>query len=98
MAFSVPESKRSIAQNRFEFEVAGTTYDIPQLKYLPVESMESFEGADPTPIRGLLAACDNDGAKNAIRKLDGEQLEALMNAWQEASGVKVGESSASEGS
>lgn len=98
MAFSVPESKRSIKQNRFEFKVGTKSYSIPKLNYLPVESMESFEGDNPTPIRGLLAACDNDAAKDALRKLDGEQIEALMNAWQEASGVTVGESSASEGS
>ena len=93
MAFKVPASKRSIKQNRFEFEVDGKKYDIPLLKFLPVAAAEAFEAG--RNIEGILAGADTDRARDAIRSLDSEQVEGLMDAWQEASGVEAGESSAS---
>ena len=93
MAFSVPASKRSVKQNRFEFTIDGKKFDIPLMKYLPLSAAEAFENEEP--VRGILAACDGDAARDAVRQLDGEQLDALLTAWQEASEVKVGESSAS---
>ena len=96
MAFQVPDSKRSIKQNRFEFEIAGKQYDIPQLKFAPVGAMEHFE--NERNMTGLLLACDSDDARAAVRSLDGDQLEAFMTAWAAASGVELGESVASSDS
>lgn len=94
--FEVPASKRSIKQNRFEFKVGGATHSIPLLKFLPASAAESFEAGKQ--ITAVIAGCDSDDAKDAIRSLDGDQLEAFMNAWAEASGVSPGESSASSDS
>lgn len=91
--YQVPQSKKSIKQNRFEFKVEGKTYSIPLLKHLPVKAAELFE--NDRPIAGLLAGADSDTARDAIRSLDSDQLEGLMQAWQEASGIEAGESSAS---
>ena len=96
MPFSVPESKKSIKQNRFEFTIGDTTYDIPLLKFLPVAGAEAFEAG--RSVEGILSGCDSEAAKDAIRALDGDQFGALMDAWQEASGVDVGESGASSDS
>lgn len=91
--FQVPASKRSIKQNRFEFEVDGEQYEVPLLKYLPAAAAEAMEAGKS--VTALMMATDTDSAKAALRSLDGEQLEALFDAWQEASGIEVGESPAS---
>lgn len=93
MAFQVPASKRSHKQNRFEFKLDGKTHSIPLLKFLPVRSAEAFEKG--SNVGGLIAAADSDATREAIRDLDSEQLEALVDAWQEASGVELGESEGS---
>lgn len=93
MAFQVPPSKKSIRQNRFEFEVDGRTYSMPLLKFLPVASAEEFEREHN--VAGVLAAVDSEEAKAVLRAMDGEQIAALIDAWQEESGVGVGESVAS---
>jgi hypothetical protein len=91
MAFVVPKSKKSIKQNKFEFDIDGVTYSVPLIKFLPIGVVEKF-GDDG--LTGILSAFDGAAAK-AVRTLDGEQFEALSNAWTEASGVDTGESSAS---
>lgn len=96
MPFQVPQSKKSIRQNRFEFDIDGTTYSIPLLKYAPVEAAEAFE--NDKPIRALMLAANDKAAADIIRSLDGEQFQALMDAWTEASDVTPGESPASTGS
>lgn len=96
MTFQVPTSKKSIQQNRFPFTVDGKTYSIPLLKYAPVEAAEAFE--NDKPIRALMLAANDQTAADAIRSLDGEQFQALMDAWTEASGISPGESQASTGS
>lgn len=93
MAFKVPDSKKSIAQNRFEFEVGDKSYTVPLLKYLPVKAAAAFERGDN--VEGILLGCDSEEARNAVLALDGEQFEVLMDEWAKASGVNVGESSAS---
>lgn len=94
MPFDVPASKKSIAQNRFEFTLDGVTHSIPLLKFAPVEAAEHFENG--RNVAGILACCENDDARDAVRSLDGAQFGALMDAWGAASGVTPGESSASE--
>lgn len=93
MAYKVPESKRSVKQNRFEFELDGKTHDIPHLKFAPVAAIEQFE--QERNMSGLLLTCDSDSTREALRQLDGEQLEAFISAWSEASGVDPGESGTS---
>jgi hypothetical protein len=99
--FAVPPSKASHKQNRFEFTLPhrpGESFSIPKLKYLPIRivSAASAEGADP--ILAMLDAFGDERTADAVRDLDAEQLEALVEAWQAASGVTVGESSASSDS
>jgi hypothetical protein len=111
MVYKVAPTERQKAENRFEFEVPNPDFDpkkaehpeknaptlvhsLPLLKYLPAKSAELFEaGAEVT---GLIVALDTPEAKNAVRELDAEQLKGFMDAWREASGVSVGESSGSD--
>lgn len=93
MTFSVPQSKKSLNQNRFEFDHEGTTYSVPLMKFVPAGSMEAFEAGKETT--GLILAADNDKTRDLIRGLDADQIEALVGAWGEASGITVGESGGS---
>lgn len=94
MPFDVPTSKKSIKQNRFEFTLDGVTHSIPLLKFAPVEAAENFELN--RNVAGILACCENDAARDAVRSLDGEQFDALLEAWGNASRVTPGESAASD--
>lgn len=101
MPYQVPESKRSIDQNKFEFTVPGddTVYAVPAVKYLPLGQVEKLQGsAKDITLTDILDLFGDDAAKAAIRTLDTEQLQALTEAWQKDSGVQMGESSASSSS
>lgn len=96
MAFQVPASKKSEKSNRYQFTIGDVEYDVPLLKFAPVEAAELFERGQQ--VAGMIACCDTDEAKVAIRSLDGDQLGALMDDWSKASGVEMGESLASSNS
>jgi len=94
MSFKVPESKRSSKQNQFEFELPdGHTYYIPKAKYMKTGDVERLSaiGAQ-VKITDLLEIFGEGEAAKAVRELDVEQLQALMTAWQEDSGLELGES------
>lgn len=100
MAFTVPESKRSLHQNQFEFQVPGddTIHRVPKLKHFPLSQIEKLsKGGAGVTIADLLDmfAEGGTGAVDAVRTLDTEQLQELTKAWQRDSGLTVGESSAS---
>lgn len=108
MVYRIPESKKSIGQNQFEFELPasiceelklaeGSTYAIPKAKFLSAGQIEQL-AQNPrelklTEILDLLGRTDEAAA--AIRRLDTEQLMGLMEAWTADSGFDLGESSAS---
>lgn len=98
MAFQVPESKRSFEQNRFHFDMPdGTSVSMPKAKYLSMGQIESLAGnTGEVQLTDLLELFDEQEVAKAVRTLDHEQLQALMEAWQADSGLAVGESSASE--
>jgi hypothetical protein len=95
VVYKVPESKKSIGQNQFEFELPdGMVVAIPKAKFLTAGQIEqlatSKEDLKVTDILDLLGQTDD--AKAAVRQLDIEQLMGLMQAWQEDSGIALGES------
>lgn len=96
--FEVPQSKKSIRQNRWEFTIPGEdgTFDVPLMKFASIAAMEAFEAGKEST--GLILAADNERARDAIRSLDADQVTALLDAWSEASGVTVGESQGSPAS
>ena len=100
MAYQVPESKRSIDQNKFEFNVPGDdrTYKVPKAKYLPLGAVEKLQGQSDVTLSDIIELFNDADAQVAIRRLDTEQLSALTEAWQNDSGVQLGESSASSSS
>lgn len=98
MPYEVPASKRSIKQNQFAFKVPGDrkTYHIPSAKYMTIGQVEALSAkGDQVAITDILEILGQGEAREAVRTLDQEQLMALMEAWQDDSGLSVGESSAS---
>lgn len=96
--YVVPESKRSIAQNQFVFSTDGVNeFSIPKVQFLSLEFIEN--AAKQKHGIEFLNVCAELGQKDAVaalRKLDGEQIGALVLAWQESSaGITPGESLAS---
>lgn len=94
MPFKVPASKKSIDQNRFEVEATdGKTYALPSLKYIDPNLMVKVEAMPQMAGTKFLFESMAPGLFETFE--DGEQVGALMDAWQEFSGVTVGESGAS---
>jgi len=95
--YSVPESKRSLNQNQFEFTTDGSNkFSIPKVQYLSLEFIEKADSRkNGVQIVDICAELEDAAAVTALKKLDGEQLGELTVAWMEASGASTGESSAS---
>jgi hypothetical protein len=97
--YTVPPSKASIKQNRFEFMVPGDdkVYEVPKMRYLKPALIADLDQQEKkyAVLRSLLEVY-HPGLFDSFEDLD--QVESLYNAWGEASGIQVGESSASTGS
>ena len=94
--YEVPKSRSSLKKNRFEFRIGDDTYSVPLLKFLKPSIAFALDGASST---AAVQALFDEYLPEAFGKFeDGEQLEAFMSAWQEASGIEAGESSASSDS
>jgi hypothetical protein len=99
MVYQVPASKASIKQNRFEFTLPGSkkVYSVPLMKFIKPAIVIDLDGTLTQEAMGVRLFKEYLPEVFSLID-DSEQLEALMAAWQEASGVTVGESTASESS
>lgn len=96
MVYKIPASKKSIKQNQFEVEATnGATYVLPSLKFIDPNLMVEVEKMPQMAGTKHLFDAMAPGLFETFE--DGEQVGALMEAWQEFSGVTVGESQASAG-
>jgi hypothetical protein len=95
MVYEVPASKASVGQSDFQFTIGGKPYKVRKLKFLTIGQAEALEAPDSVSV--VLDLFGKVGTKqgDAVRSLDKEQFEALVEAWQSDSGVSVGESEAS---
>lgn len=97
--YELPVAKRSIKQNQFPFTAAGKSYTLPLMKLLPIGVAAKFEtGKTADMLDAFVEILDGPEPRAFVEGLDTEQLEALMKAWQDASGVSVGESEGSASS
>ncbi|WP_230670768.1 hypothetical protein [Rathayibacter sp. Leaf248] len=97
--FTVPASKASIKQNRFEFKMPGdtkTTHSLPKLQFVKPALVLQINGSAKADIVRLLMEHYLPDTFEKFESL--EQLTALYEAWAEASGITPGESSASTAS
>jgi hypothetical protein len=94
--YQVPPSKASIEQNRFTFTLNGKDYSLPKLAFIKPSLVEQLEGA--TKLKAVRMLTDHYIPGLFDEFEDAEQLTDLYNAWATASGLKLGESSASRDS
>lgn len=95
MVYQVPSSQASIKQNRFEFSLPGSkkVYSVPKLQFVKPAIALQFSDLTEVQIANLLFA---EYLPEVFPQLeDATQLEALLNAWKEESGIGAGESEAS---
>lgn len=96
MTFEVPASKASKEQDRFGFSIPGKPgkFSVKRLKFLSVGKRDEIGDGGSA----MLAFFCEGSAKqaDAVRSLDVEQFNALVEAWQEDSAVTLGESQASD--
>lgn len=97
MPYEVPQSKKSLKQNVFEFTFPRSkkVYSVPLVKYIrPGLAIEIGELGEVEMVKRLFE--EFAPGQNLLDKFeDMEQLEAWAHAWREASGISVGESQAS---
>ncbi len=93
--FEVPASKASKGQDLFEFSCPGKPgkFSVKKLKFLSVGKRDEIgDGGRPM----LDFFCEGSTKQGeAVRSLDEEQFNALVTAWQDDSGVSLGEPEAS---
>lgn len=96
--FQVPESKASIGQDQFEWSVPGKkdVFTIKKAKFLSLGQAEALEKPETSTIVLDLFGKSGTKAGDAVRSLDSDQFQALVNAWQADSGIAPGESPASD--
>jgi hypothetical protein len=95
MAFQVPASKKSIGQDKFEFEIDGETHSITRAKFLSIGTQLSLDSADAQERITILFGEPGSKLGDAVRGLDSDQFDALMDAYNEDSDVAPGESQGS---
>lgn len=98
MPYEVPQSKKSLKQNQFEFKLPGDrkTYSVPLLQYIRPAFIRDYAELDANEFMVKFIDAELPGVLDKLE--DSEQLEALMNAWSAASGITPGESEASPNS
>lgn len=94
MAYEVPESKKSIDQDKFDFTIGSKKFQVVKAKYLTGGALEDLTSGKLTRI---FDAFGPRGTKigDAVRDLDIEQIQGLVTAWVADSGLDAGKSSAS---
>lgn len=94
--FHVPASEKDKPENKFRFAIPGksTVYELPLLKYLKPSLATDLGNLDEG---AFMLKFINEYLPEAFGRLeDTVQLEALFDAWADASGVSLGESPASQ--
>src|SRR4029453_6580044 len=96
--FRVPASKASLHQNQFRFQLPGEDKirSIPKLKFLKPSIAVQVEGMPVQQALQLLFSLYEPGLIDEFD--DMEQLEGVIQAWANASGVSLGESKPSSNS
>lgn len=95
MTYEVPASKASIKQNRFEFKLPGDrkNYSVPKLQYLKPDLIDDIENKPKTDTVKAILEHYHPGLWSKFDDL--EQARAFFENWAKASGISLGESSAS---
>lgn len=96
--FRLPASKKSLAQNQFQFQLeeGGEVFSIPKLKFLKPSLAVEIEEMPLQKAVVHLFETFHPGLFDTFE--DSDQLEAFTLAWARASGINLGESKPSSDS
>ena len=99
MGYTVPDWRKSIGQNMFDVEVDGVTYQLPRVEYLTAAQAQRMDGINERE-GGVLMFLDElaPGLGSAFKGTPVKYLNEFVKAWQEDSGIALGESGASANS
>lgn len=92
--YEVPDSKKSIDQNRWPFKVGGKEFWIPRAKYLTTRQADTMQ--EDSLGEALSKIAPNKATADVLLDMPLDHVEGLFEAWQEDSGVTLGESESSE--
>ncbi|WP_193510483.1 hypothetical protein [Cryobacterium sp. BB736] len=97
----IPDYKKSIKQNVFQFELGGKTYETTRFDMLPTSFLESVSELEEKYVlksMRLAMAGDDENLASALGELPLSHMKGLLEAWQKDAGVSLGESPASDDS
>lgn len=96
MGYKIPDWKKSIDQDKFDVETADGTFKLPKAEYLTGRQAQRFAEADDTE-GGIYAVLDEvtPGLGTALIDVPVKYVKEMVEAWQDDSGVSLGESEAS---
>lgn len=99
MGYVVPDWKKSIDQNKFDVTVGDQTFRLVKAEYMTGDEVEKLQAASDSPI-ALYGVLDDmcPGLGAAFRPVPMKYLLEFVQAWQNESGIELGESLASSGS
>jgi hypothetical protein len=91
--FVVPETD---ASETFEFQWKGDVYTFPKMANVTFDQISLLSGLGDLPgLRTLFEAISPEFAERALGRMSTNEIGAVVTAWQEDSGITLGESTAS---
>lgn len=93
-AFAVPDDSGDIEFFEFTLPKSKKVHRIPKLEFLAVGQIADLSNSE-TMVSALAGLANDEASTEALRSLRLKQVMTLMDAWQAASSVSLGESKAS---
>lgn len=93
--FEVPASKASKGQDQFRFKIGSKSYSVKKAKHLSIGAAESLANPESASVVIDLFGKKGTAQGDAVRSLDQDQFQALVDAYMADSAVTLGESGAS---
>lgn len=91
--FTIPEADQS---EIFEFSWRGEIYSFPKMANVTFDQISLVGGISDLPgLRLLFEAISPEFTEKALGRMSTSEIGALVTAWQEDSGITLGESLAS---
>ncbi len=96
MGYKIPDWKKSIDQDKFDVETPDGVFLLPKAEYLTGKQAQRFSEAEDTE-GGIYAVLDEvtPGLGTALIDVPLKYVKEMIAAWQEDSGIELGESAAS---
>lgn len=99
MAFQVPPAKKHAKiDTNFAFKIGAQSFSVPKTKFLSIGDQETIAGGALAETLDTVFGPRGTKVGDAVRELDEDQFEALMDAYNADSDVTPGESGDSSSS